>query len=85
MPDNYFEEEEFQSKFDGKTLKRILGLTKPHLKAVIGFLLTIALVAALDAVFTNISRHIVDDGIVAKNTGVLINSLDLYFGECGEG
>ena len=38
MPDNYFEEEEFQSKFDGKTLKRILGLTKPHLKAVIGFL-----------------------------------------------
>ncbi len=78
MPDNYFEEEEFQSKFDGKTLKRILGLTKPHLKAVIGFLLTIALVAALDAVFTNISRHIVDDGIVAKNKSVLINSLIVY-------
>lgn len=78
MPDNYFEEEEFQSKFDGKTLKRILGLTIPHLKWVIGFLLTIALVAALDAIFTYISRHIVDNGIVAKNTSVLINSLILY-------
>ena len=34
--------------------------------------------AALDAVFTNISRHIVDDGIVAKNKSVLINSLIVY-------
>ena len=76
MPDNYYEEEEFQSKFDGKTLKRILGLTRPHLKWVIGFLITISLVAALDAVSTYITKRIVDDGIVAKNTAVLINSIN---------
>ena len=78
MPDNYYEEEEFQSKFDGKTLKRILGLTRPHLKWVIGFLITISMVAALDAVSTYITKRIVDDGIVAKNTAVLINSLTMY-------
>ena len=75
MPDNYYEEEEFQSKFDGKTLKRILGLTRPHLKWVIGFLITIAMVAALDAVSTFISKRIIDDGIIAKNLLVLIKFL----------
>jgi len=78
MPDSYYEEEEFQSKFDGKTLKRILGLTKPHLKWVVGFLITITLVAALDAVSTYITKRIVDNGIIAKDTTVLINSLILY-------
>lgn len=37
MPDNYFEEEEFQTKFSGKTFRRILGLTRPHWKWVLGF------------------------------------------------
>jgi ATP-binding cassette subfamily B protein len=78
MPDSYYEEEEFQSKFDGKTLKRILGLTKPHLKWVIGFLISITIVAALDAVTTYVTKQIVDKGIVAKNTTVLVNSLILY-------
>ncbi len=78
MPDSYFEEEEFQSKFDGKTLKRILSLTKPHLKWVIGFLISITVVASLDAVSTYITKRIVDEGIVAKNTGILINSLIVY-------
>ncbi len=78
MSDSYYEEEEFQSKFNGKTLERILGLTQPHLKWVIGFLITIALVAGLDAVSTYISKHIIDEGIVAKNTTFLINSVILY-------
>lgn len=78
MPDSFYEEEEFQSKFDGKTLKRILGLTKPHLKWVIAFLISITIVAALDAVTTYVTKQIVDKGIVAKNTTVLINSLILY-------
>lgn len=78
MPDSYYEEEEFQSKFDGKTLKRILGLTRPHLKWVIGFLITISIVAGLDAVTTYITKRIVDNGIIAKDTTVLINSLILY-------
>ncbi len=39
MPDNYFDEEEFESRFNGKVLVRILQLTVPHMKWVIGFLL----------------------------------------------
>ena len=78
MPDNYYEEEEFQTRFNQKTFRRILGLAKPHLKWVIGFLVTIALVAAMDAVSTFLSKHIIDDGIVAKNPQALTNLLIAY-------
>jgi hypothetical protein len=36
---DYFEEEEFESQFNGKTFLRILGLTKPHWKILAGFLI----------------------------------------------
>ena len=78
MSDNYYEEEEFQSKFDQKTFSRILGLTKPHLKWVIGFLITIALVAGMDAISTWIGKRIIDDGIVAKDAAALTNLMIAY-------
>ena len=78
MPDNYFEEEEFESKFNGKTFRRILELTLPHLKWVIGFLITIAVVAGLDALSTWLSKLIIDDGIVAGNKQALVNILIMY-------
>ena len=71
MSDSYYEEEEFQAKFNQKTFSRILGLTKPHLKWVIGFLVTIAVVAGMDAVSTWIGKRIIDDGIVAQNASAL--------------
>ncbi len=37
MANSYFDEEEFNTKFDGHTLRRILGLTRPHLKWVTSF------------------------------------------------
>lgn len=78
MPDNYFDEEEFQARFDKGVLRRILGLTKPHLKWVIGFLLTIAAVAVMDSIFTYLSKRIIDDGILGHNPQVLINVLIQY-------
>ena len=72
MSDSYYEEEEFQAKFNQKTFSRILGLTKPHLKWVIGFLVTIAVVAGMDAVSTWIGKRIIDDGIVAQNASAQI-------------
>lgn len=78
MSDSYYEEEEFQTKFNQKTFSRILGLTHPHLKWVIGFLVTIAVVAGLDAVSTWIGKSIIDDGIVAKNVSALTNLLIGY-------
>jgi ATP-binding cassette subfamily B protein len=78
MPDNYFEEEEFESKFNGKVFSRILQLTAPHKKWVIGFMVTIAIVAGIDAVTTYLSKLIIDNGILAGNKQALINILIIY-------
>jgi ATP-binding cassette subfamily B protein len=78
MSEEYLEEEDFQTKFTGKTFLRILGLTKPHWKWVIGFLLAIASVSGLDSFFTYLSKRIVDEGIVAGNKDALIGILSIY-------
>ncbi len=78
MPDNYFDEEEFETRFNSKTLVRILKLTLPHLKWVIGFLLTIAVVAGLDSIGTYLVKLVIDDGILAENRAVLVNILIMY-------
>lgn len=72
MPDTRFEEEEFSTQFNGKTIARILGTAKPHWKFLVGFLVTIALTSVLDAYFTYLSKEMVDDGILAGNRAVLI-------------
>ena len=66
-----FEEEEYSSKIDNKTLKRIIGLARPHLTWVIGFLITIAIVSILDGYFTFLSKKIIDEAIIPKNLLVL--------------
>jgi len=78
VPDNYFDEEEFESKFNGKTLARILKLTVPHIKWVIGFLLTIAVVAGLDSIGTYLVKMVIDDGILAGNQAAVVNVLLMY-------
>ena len=78
MPDSYFEEEEFESKFNGKVFSRILQLVIPHKKWVIGFMITIAVVAGLDAVSTYLSKLIIDDGIMAGNRQALVGILIMY-------
>lgn len=80
MSGDYFEEEEFQSQFSGKTFLRILGLTKPHWKILAGFLATILFVAGLDSLFTFLSKRIIDEGIIARDTNVLTSLLTTYGG-----
>ncbi|MBN2148480.1 MAG: ABC transporter ATP-binding protein [Anaerolineales bacterium] len=75
-----FEEEEFTTQFSGKTFRRILGLLLPHWKWAVGFLLTVACVSLLDSVFTFISKHIIDDGIVAGDRSALIRLVATYAG-----
>ena len=78
MSEHYFEEEEFTTKFNGQTLMRIIGLTRPHWKWVIGFLLTISLVSGLDSLFTYISKMIVDQAIIPKDGQRLVELLTIY-------
>jgi ATP-binding cassette, subfamily B, bacterial len=75
-----FEEEEFQAQFNGRTLLRILGLTRPHWKLVTGFLFAIMIVAGTDSIFTYLSKRVIDEGIVARNVDALVEILILYGG-----
>jgi ATP-binding cassette subfamily B protein len=78
MPPSSYYEEEFKTEFSGKILQRILGLAKPHLRKVIGFVLAILAVASLDALFTYISKHIIDDGIASKNASMVFRLMTVY-------
>lgn len=73
-----FHEEEFTSEFNGQTLRRILGLTKPHWPWLLGFLATIGVVSALDAYFTFLGKRITDDGILANDPVTLWRIVRLY-------
>jgi ATP-binding cassette subfamily B protein len=74
------EEDEYTSQITGKTLGRILGLTKAHRRWVIGFWVMIAFTSMLDAIFTYLNKGIIDQGIIAQNRGALIRILILYGG-----
>ncbi|MFN2226621.1 MAG: ABC transporter ATP-binding protein, partial [Anaerolineae bacterium] len=81
MSDEFeFEEEEFTTEFNGRTLLRILGQTRTHWRWVAGFLLAIALVSALDSYGTFLGKRIVDEGIVPRNRAILTQILLLYGG-----
>ena len=73
-----FEEEEFTTGFNGRTLLRILGPIRPHWKWVVGFLVLIAWVSAMDSYFTFLSKRIVDEGIVAHDRVALTQIILLY-------
>ena len=78
MAVNYYDEEEFASKFDGKIFLRILGLAKPHWKWVAGFLTLILFVSSIDAYFTYLTKRILDEGIVPGNAKALVSILGQY-------
>lgn len=78
MSDFEFEEEEFSTQFNGRTVVRILAQTRPHWKWVAGFMLTIAMVSAMDSYFTFLSKRIVDEGIVAGNRQALMRIVTIY-------
>ncbi len=72
------EEEEFTSNLTAPVFKRILGLMKPHLKWVIGFLATIALTSVGDAYFTYLNKQIVDTGIELGNPAAVIHIATIF-------
>jgi ATP-binding cassette subfamily B protein len=72
VSDYQFEEEEFTAEFNGKTFLRILGTTRSHWKWVVGFLLAVAFISALDSYFTYLSKLIIDEGILASDKEALL-------------
>ena len=78
MSDQYFEEEEFSSQFNGRTVLRILAQTLPHWKWVAGFISAILITSILDGYFTFLSKRIIDEGILAANKAALIKIVSQY-------
>ncbi len=74
----YFEEEEFSTEFNGRTILRILAQTRPHWQWVLGFVVCIALVSGLDSYFTFLSKRIIDEGILAGDRSALTEIVTIY-------
>ncbi len=80
MADYDYEEEEFTSQMNAGTLRRIIGLMRPHWRWMVGFLVAIAITAFLDSVFTFLSKQIVDVGIIGQDRQALLRIVLLYGG-----
>lgn len=80
MSDFEFEEEEFTTQFNGQTIKRIIKQIQPHWRWVLGFVLLVILVSVLDAVFTYLSKLVIDQGIVAGDRDRLVELMEWYAG-----
>jgi len=77
--DIYFEEEEFTTQFNGKTIKRIAQQAWPQYWAwVVGFISLVALVSLQDSVFTYISKLIIDEGIIPGDVARLTQLVTVY-------
>jgi ATP-binding cassette subfamily B protein len=72
------EEEEFTSELTGPVFKRIVGLISPHRKWAIGFMVTIALTSAIDALFTFLNAQIIDKGIMMGDKAAVIQLAVVY-------
>ena len=73
-----FEEEEFNTQFNGKTVLRLLAQAKPHWPWLVGFLLAVALTSTVESYFTFLDKRIVDEAIVARDRDMLIRLVATY-------
>jgi ATP-binding cassette subfamily B protein len=73
-----FEEEEFTTQFNGQTIRRILQQARPYGKWVVGFLIAVTYVSALDSYFTYLRKQIIDQGIAPHDQQALIDIMIIY-------
>ena len=80
MEDVAFEEDEFETQFNGRTVWRILQQALPYWPRLASFLFLITSVAFLDSVFTYLSKRIIDEAILGQDAAALQSILTLYGG-----
>lgn len=73
-----FEEEEFDTRFSGQTIRRLVGLLRAYLLWVLGFLAAVMFVSGLDSYFTYLSKRMVDEGISTGNWDALLQIVEQY-------
>ncbi|MEW5985196.1 MAG: ABC transporter ATP-binding protein [Chloroflexota bacterium] len=80
MSEQYtFEEEEFTTRFNGRTFLRVIAQARPHWRLLVGFLVLITSVAAVESYTTYLGKRIIDDGILAHDPAALWR-LIVYYG-----
>ena len=62
-----FDEEEFNTEFNGATVVRILKQGLIHWRLILGYLFAIVVTSFMDGYLTFLSKRIIDDGILAGN------------------
>ena len=65
--DEHFEEEEFDTQFNGQTVLRIAKQGLIHWPLMFTYLFSIVITSVLDGYFTFLSKQIIDEGILAGN------------------
>jgi ATP-binding cassette subfamily B protein len=75
---NEFQEEEFSTAFNGRTILRILAQLKPHWYWVAGFLVAITAVSWLDSYFTYLNKQIIDEGVSQHNLALIFQIMKPY-------
>jgi ATP-binding cassette subfamily B protein len=75
-----FEEEEFTTEFNGRTILRILKQALPHWPWLVGFVLAITFVSTMGSYFTYLSKRIVDDAITVGDREMLVHLVTRYGG-----
>jgi ATP-binding cassette subfamily B protein len=76
---NEFDEKEY-GKLTGQVFKRLVKVLLPHWKWVVGFLLCIAVVSAIDSYTTFLSKDLIDNGITAGNSEAIVHTITIYAG-----
>ena len=74
-----FEEEEFETEFNGQTVARILRQGLVHWPLMSGYLFSMVMTALLEGYFTFLGKRIIDEGILVGNADQVMRLL-LQFG-----
>jgi ATP-binding cassette, subfamily B, bacterial len=67
VSDYDFQEEEFDTSFNGGTLMRIGGLLRSHWQKVIAFMVAIGIVASIEGYFNYLNLQMIDEAILPQN------------------
>jgi ATP-binding cassette, subfamily B, bacterial len=79
MSENYYEEEEFVTEFNGQTIWRIFKHGVVHWPLMLTFFISISMVALIESYFTYLSKQMIDEGILLNDIPRL-TSLALQYG-----
>lgn len=80
MLEHHFDEEQFDEKWSGRTVLRIIGLARSHWPLLVGFLAAIAVVSVIESTYTFLIKEAIDKGIATSDMSVFTRYMLGYGG-----